>query len=135
MKVGFIGLGKMGVPMASNLIDAGHELEAVTYFVSQHAIRLAIHPHGRRPQGADLAFDAAAVGGTLVAAEHEEKFFLSTEAQRDFDEDWKKNGHFDGSLVGNKFWLNYKFYSINAYINYELLEYRERACRDNSSLL
>ena len=26
MKVGFIGLGKMGVPMASNLIDAGHEL-------------------------------------------------------------------------------------------------------------
>ena len=26
MKVGFIGLGKMGVPMASNLIKAGHEL-------------------------------------------------------------------------------------------------------------
>ena len=44
----------------------------------------------------------------LIAAEHEEKFFLSTEAQRDFDEDWKKNGHFDGSFVGNKFWLNWK---------------------------
>ena len=26
MKIGFIGLGNMGAPMARNLIEAGHEL-------------------------------------------------------------------------------------------------------------
>ena len=26
MKVGFIGLGAMGVPMAANLLEGGHEL-------------------------------------------------------------------------------------------------------------
>ena len=26
MKIGFIGLGSMGLPMARNLLDAGHEL-------------------------------------------------------------------------------------------------------------
>jgi len=38
----------------------------------------------------------------LIPAEHEERFFVNTEDQRAFDEDWKKNGHFDGSFVGSK---------------------------------
>lgn len=40
----------------------------------------------------------------LIPAEHVERMFVSTEDQRNFDEDWKQNGHFDGSFVGSKAW-------------------------------
>ena len=34
----------------------------------------------------------------LIPAEHEEKFFISTEDQRNFDDEWKKNGSFGQDL-------------------------------------
>ena len=49
MKVGFIGLGSMGLPMARNLLRAGHSVTA----------------HNRTPGRAEqLAGDGAAVAGS-----------------------------------------------------------------------
>jgi 3-hydroxyisobutyrate dehydrogenase len=54
MKIGFIGLGNMGAPMAANLVSAGHEVIGFD---------IAAHPEGI--QMADHAADAAA-GADMV---------------------------------------------------------------------
>jgi len=55
MKIGFIGLGNMGAPMAANLVAAGHEVIGFD---------LAAHPEGI--QMADHAADAAAGADMVV---------------------------------------------------------------------
>ena len=55
MKIGFIGLGNMGAPMAANLVAAGHEVIGFD---------LAAHPQGI--QMADHAADAAAGADMVV---------------------------------------------------------------------
>ena len=60
MKIGFIGLGNMGAPMAANLIKAGHELvvfdvfkAAVDKFAAQGAIA-ASSPRGLAAEAVDV---------------------------------------------------------------------------------
>jgi len=36
MQVGFIGLGRMGVGMAANLLKAGHQLRSITALPTRH---------------------------------------------------------------------------------------------------
>lgn len=60
MKIGFIGLGQMGAPMAANLLKAGHEV-VVFDLVATALERL-------RALGADSAPSPAALAGSGVAA-------------------------------------------------------------------
>ncbi len=45
-KIGFIGLGKMGMPMVVNLLKAGYEILA--YDISKEAINIAVD-QGAKP--------------------------------------------------------------------------------------
>lgn len=54
MIVGFLGLGRMGAPMAANLLKAGHDL--FVHDVSQDAVAALVH------QGAEAAGHAATLG-------------------------------------------------------------------------
>ena len=47
-RIGFIGLGNMGGPMARNLIHAGHELKV--YDLSEEAVRNAAQSSSTRVQ-------------------------------------------------------------------------------------
>ena len=47
-RIGFIGLGNMGLPMAQNLIKAGHQVEGVD--VSQAAPTSSRRPAARSPK-------------------------------------------------------------------------------------
>ncbi len=49
MKVGFIGLGIMGAPMAGHLIDAGHDV--VGYNRSRPAVDRLVERGGRAAAG------------------------------------------------------------------------------------
>ena len=40
-RIGFIGLGNMGLPMAQNLLHAGHQIEGVDEATAREAFRLA----------------------------------------------------------------------------------------------
>ena len=51
MKIGFIGIGNMGLPMASNLISGGHQVKV--YDVLTHRAELL------RDEGALVVMDAA----------------------------------------------------------------------------
>ena len=53
--IGFIGLGVMGVPMAHNLVEAGHEL--------------VVHDHGREPVEELVGAGAAAASSSREVAE------------------------------------------------------------------
>ena len=44
MKIGFIGLGNMGSPMAGNLIKAGHDLVVFDLVEASVNMLLAQHP-------------------------------------------------------------------------------------------
>ena len=48
MKIGFIGLGIMGKPMAKNLIKAGHEL--TVYNRSKAAVEEVVAFHRAKPK-------------------------------------------------------------------------------------
>ncbi len=54
MNVGFLGLGRMGAPMAANLLKAGHDLWV--HDVSEDAVAALVH------QGAEAAGHAATLG-------------------------------------------------------------------------
>ena len=59
MKVGFIGLGNMGLPMARNLLKAGHEVTVYN--------RTRERAEGLRTEGANVADNAAgACGGDIL---------------------------------------------------------------------
>lgn len=77
MKIGFIGLGNMGAPMASNLLKAGHEL--TVFDLVPEAVDKA------RAEGATAADSIAAVAGSdvelvitmLPAAKHVKAVYLA----------------------------------------------------------
>ncbi|WP_328185459.1 3-hydroxyisobutyrate dehydrogenase [Marinobacter sp. OP 3.4] len=77
MKIGFIGLGNMGAPMASNLLKAGHEL--TVFDLVPEAVEKA------RAEGATAADSIAAVAGSdvelvitmLPAAKHVKAVYLA----------------------------------------------------------
>jgi len=58
-KVGFVGLGIMGLPMAGNLLKAGYELKV--YDVVQAAVEQAVARHRRANPAADHAAEPVAV--------------------------------------------------------------------------
>src|SRR5882672_2196965 len=60
--IGFVGLGKMGTPMASRLAEAGYRVQG--YDVSEQAVRSwAERVEGARPAA---SLDAAAAGAAAV---------------------------------------------------------------------
>jgi len=68
-RIGFVGLGNMGLPMARNLVAAGH---AVTGFDLSEAARAALEDAGGAPAGTAQAAvaEAEAVVTALPAASH-----------------------------------------------------------------
>jgi 3-hydroxyisobutyrate dehydrogenase len=68
-KIGFIGLGNMGLPMARNLLKAGHE---VTGFDLSEDVLAALEADGgrRAASAADAVAAAEAVVTALPAAQH-----------------------------------------------------------------
>lgn len=79
MKIGFIGLGNMGGPMAKNLLNAGHQVRV--FDLSASAVETA------KAAGADVAATAAEVASSdveiiftmLPAAQHVEAVYLGDE--------------------------------------------------------
>lgn len=61
-KIAFIGLGNMGGPMASNLLDAGHDL--VVFDLIPEALEAAV---AKGATAADSAAEAAAAGDILIS--------------------------------------------------------------------
>lgn len=76
MKIGFIGLGNMGAPMASNLLKAGHEL--VVFDLVQKAVDRAVS-EGATAAG-DIATVARSEAGLIItmlpAASHVKAVYL-----------------------------------------------------------
>ncbi len=68
MRIGFIGLGNMGLPMASNLVKAGHHL--VVFDVVEKSVQalLALHP---AEVTAALSIKSLAQGGDLSSQTHQ----------------------------------------------------------------
>jgi 3-hydroxyisobutyrate dehydrogenase-like beta-hydroxyacid dehydrogenase len=74
MRVGFIGLGRMGFPMANHIAAAGHDL--LVYDVSEDARVRAVDAGLSLASGlADFA-DVDVLGTSLPATEHVEAVFL-----------------------------------------------------------
>lgn len=68
-KIGFIGLGNMGLPMARNLLKAGHQVAG--FDLSDAACAALVEAGGRRAADtADAVADADAVVTALPAARH-----------------------------------------------------------------
>jgi len=69
MRVGFIGLGNMGGPMAANLAKAGHEVAGFDMVAAaiEKAVAAGIAP---RPSAVDAARDAEVVVTMLPAGQH-----------------------------------------------------------------
>src|SRR5688500_13369738 len=65
MKVGFVGLGRMGQGMARRLLDAGHELKVFDQFAAQAAPLTAAGAHAAASI-AELAADREVVVTMLV---------------------------------------------------------------------
>jgi 3-hydroxyisobutyrate dehydrogenase-like beta-hydroxyacid dehydrogenase len=59
--IGFIGLGKMGVPMAANLLKAGHQLTG--FDLMPAAVEALLAKGG---QAAKSAAEAAAAGDVVI---------------------------------------------------------------------
>jgi 3-hydroxyisobutyrate dehydrogenase len=74
-RIGFIGLGNMGAPMAANLVKAGHQVTG--YDLNTAALR-ALHRIGGHIAGsaADAARDAEVVITMLPAGEHVREVWL-----------------------------------------------------------
>jgi 3-hydroxyisobutyrate dehydrogenase len=74
-KVGFIGLGNMGLPMAANLIKAGHAVSG--FDVNEDAgARLAAGGGTKAPSIAEACKDAEVVITMLPAGEHVREVYL-----------------------------------------------------------
>src|SRR5215218_4767304 len=56
MRFGYLGVGKMGQPMAAKLLDAGHELWV--FDISEHAMRPLLERQARRAASAKELADA-----------------------------------------------------------------------------
>lgn len=67
MKIGFIGLGSMGTPMAAHLLKAGHEV--VAYNRTTEKVEPLIQQGGRRAENIADACDAEVVL-TMLADDH-----------------------------------------------------------------
>ena len=59
MKVGFIGLGNMGFPMAGHLAAAGHEVTVYNRTAAKAESWTAAHAGPSQPQGADQGREPA----------------------------------------------------------------------------
>jgi 3-hydroxyisobutyrate dehydrogenase len=74
-KVGFIGLGNMGLPMAANLIKAGHAVSG--FDINEDAgVRLAAGGGTKAPSIAEACKDAEVVITMLPAGEHVREVYL-----------------------------------------------------------
>src|SRR5436309_1116284 len=74
-KIGFIGLGNMGLPMAQNLINAGHSVAG--FDVNEAAIERVAAGGGRAARAlADACADAEIVITMLPAGEHVREVYL-----------------------------------------------------------
>jgi 3-hydroxyisobutyrate dehydrogenase len=75
MKVGFIGLGNMGGPMAANLVKAGHTVAG--YDLNPAALDALVKAGGKRASSsADAARGASVVITMLPAGEHVRDVYL-----------------------------------------------------------
>ncbi len=75
MRIGFIGLGNMGGPMAANLVKAGHDVAA--FDMSKEAVERAVAAGARaHNSAADAAGDAEAVVTMLPAGQHVRQVYL-----------------------------------------------------------
>lgn len=77
-RIGFIGLGNMGGPMASNLLKAGHDIRA--FDIVQDALA-KLASEGARACGtaADAASDVEVLVSMLPASAHVEALYLGNE--------------------------------------------------------
>lgn len=75
MRIGFIGLGNMGGPMAANLVKAGHQVAAfdMTKAAVDKAVALGAHA---APNAPDAARDAEVVITMLPAGAHVRQVYL-----------------------------------------------------------
>ncbi|MEO2265932.1 3-hydroxyisobutyrate dehydrogenase [Pseudoalteromonas pernae] len=74
-KIGFIGLGNMGAPMARNLIKAGHEVQV--FDLNQHVVsQLAEEGATACKNAVDVTVDAQFVISMLPAAKHVQQLYL-----------------------------------------------------------
>ena len=75
MRIGFIGLGNMGGPMAANLVKAGHEVAA--FDMSGAAVEKAVAAGARsRASAVDTAREAEVVVTMLPAGQHVRQIYL-----------------------------------------------------------
>src|SRR5258708_31895696 len=75
MRVGFIGLGHMGRPMALRLVEAGHEV--VVHSRSEGPVEALVAAGARRAASpAELAEQVDVLGACLLTAEQCETIFL-----------------------------------------------------------
>jgi 3-hydroxyisobutyrate dehydrogenase len=81
-KIGFIGLGNMGLPMAQNLVKAGHAVAG--FDLSEYPVeRLAADGGRRAPSVADACADAEIVITMLPAGEHVREVYLGSDGVLD----------------------------------------------------
>lgn len=78
MKIGFVGLGHMGLPIARNILKVGHEL---TIFSSQAAAVSALVAEGASQAGslAELVADNEAICSCRVTSEQSREVFLGAD--------------------------------------------------------
>ncbi len=75
MRVGFIGLGNMGGPMAANLVKAGHDV--AVFDMASAAVEKAVAAGARsRASASDAARDQDAVVTMLPAGQHVRQVYL-----------------------------------------------------------
>ncbi|MEJ2624739.1 MAG: NAD(P)-binding domain-containing protein, partial [Pseudolabrys sp.] len=74
-RIGFVGLGNMGLPMAQNLIKAGHTVEGVD--ISQEAVEKLKATGGTGVETAKIAASRADVVITMLpAGQHVREVYL-----------------------------------------------------------
>ena len=74
-KIGFIGLGNMGLPMAKNLVAAGHDL--IGYDVSAGSLKAAAEAGIKRATtAAEAAKDAEVIVSMLPAGQHVREVYV-----------------------------------------------------------
>lgn len=73
-KIGFIGLGHMGGPMALNLLKAGYDLKV--FDLNKQALEAAEEAGAQVCEGSDVASDVELIITMLPASEHSEAVYL-----------------------------------------------------------
>lgn len=75
MRIGFIGLGNMGGPMAANLVKAGHDV--AVFDMASAAVEKAVAAGAHaKPSASDAARDRDAVVTMLPAGQHVRQVYL-----------------------------------------------------------